>query len=157
MCMWASVFGSMQPRHSFDSNLTELDTILVCPPQLWLPLPSSRVVAVIAQKTECCIASVITQEGQPSLSSGLATLFVFYSERGVQRQPEVSSRRQVFFPLLSFLSATFLQLDRRLGDITIEKEPGRQPWSPGHSIPLAPVCLPVSLMFKSNLLYYIEP
>lgn len=134
MCVWACVFGCMQPKHSFDSNLAEFDTILVwftvpAHPTSDSPHPASRVAAVIPQKTECCIASVITQEGQLSLSSGLATLFVFHSERGAQRQPEVSltSSVQSFFPSSFFpLCCLPLRFDSRLGDITIEKETGIQ-------------------------------
>lgn len=153
--MCVCVFGCSQPKHSIDSNLTELDTISVwftvpARPSSDSPRPASHVVAVIAQKTECCIASVITQEGQLSLSSGLAILFVFHSERGAQRQPEVSltSSEQSEFFSLSFFPFCCLprKFDRRLGDITIEKETARQTWSQGYSIPPAPVCLPVCLI-----------
>lgn len=143
-------------RHSFDSNLTELDTILV-----WFTVPAhptsdcsrcvSRVAAVIAQKTECCIASVITQEGQLSLSSGLATLFVFHSERGHKGSQKYRSQAQykvrVFFSFSFFLCSLVLKFDRRLGDITIERV--RQESSPGapdiQSLQHQSACLPACL------------
>ena len=125
------------------------------------PCPASHVAAVTLQ---CWIAFVITQEGQPSLSSGLATLFVFHSKRGAQRQPEASLtssvQSEVFFPFF-FLSSMLppskvWQASQRYQERDRDRNSARDIQSLQHQSACLPACLPACLTLsvgKFTLLY----
>lgn len=97
--------------------------------------------------------------GRPALLQ-LWTGYSLCAPRRMRGTKKYCLQPQVFSPLLlSFFPLRCLPLnfDRHLGDITKEKKAGRQPPSPGHSIPPAPDCLPACLSFKSSSLYCLEP
>lgn len=142
------VFGCTQPKHSFNSNLTELDTISVwfimpANPTSDSPHPASHVAAVIAQKR--VLYCICNYTGRPALFELWISnsLCVSLKKGGTKAARGITHKlcTKWAFSLFLCVCCLLLKFDRHLGDREERKWRKRQEFSPGNSIPPAPIAL----------------